>query len=211
MLLARVLAPLTPPLCAACGGWCGALEPLCADCRAGLRWLPPEPVFLGAVPLWAAVAYDGPARGLVRALKYAGAVGAAGVMAAQIAANAPPGMLAADAVVPVPLHPARRRRRGYNQAERIAEGLSARTGVPLRDCLERRGPRATQVGRSRAERLAGIAGSVVVSAGASPPRAALLVDDVATTGATLSACAAALRAAGARGVAAVAYARTPGR
>jgi predicted amidophosphoribosyltransferase len=65
------------------------------------------------------------------------------------------------------------------------------------------------VGRNRAERLSGPPGTIEATAPA--PAIALLVDDVVTTGGTLSACAAALRAAGARHVAAVAYARTPGR
>lgn len=210
MSLARLLDAVAPPLCAACGAWAGNAEPLCAACRGALRWLGAEPVFLGALPLWAPVAYDGPARTLVRALKFRGAFGAAGVMAAQMAANAPPGFLHGT-LVPVPVHPARRRRRGYNQAERVAAELAGRLGLPLVDCLERCGPAASQVGRGRVARLDGIAGSVRLRPGARAPAAALLVDDVATTGATLLAGAGALRAAGAQRVVAVAYARTPGR
>jgi ComF family protein len=209
MLVGRLLAPLAPPLCAGCGAWAGAAEPLCGDCRGLLRWLRREPAFLGAVAVWAPVAYDGPARALVRALKFRGAAGAAELMAAQIVANAPPPLLDVAALVPVPPHAARRRRRGYDQAELIAAALSPRAGLPVAACLERRGAAATQVGRGRAERLAGVAGTI--AAAADVPERALLVDDVLTTGGTLMACAAALRAAGARRVAAVAYARTPGR
>jgi predicted amidophosphoribosyltransferase len=103
------------------------------------------------------------------------------------------------------------RRRGFNQAERLAVALCARTGLHLCDCLRRRGRSRTQVGRDRQERLGGVDGTVHAPDGAEAPRRAILVDDVVTTGATLAACAAALRAAGAREVAAVAYARTPGR
>jgi predicted amidophosphoribosyltransferase len=149
-------------------------------------------------------------------------------MAAQIAANAPervfgapPPVLGAkpapgrapDApvLVPVPLHPARLRKRGFNQAERLAAALATRAGLAVRNCLERSGAQGTQVGRGRVERLTGIAGSVRVRDGSVAPARVLLIDDVVTTGATLAACAAALRVAGTAAITAVAYARTPGR
>ncbi|MEA2480296.1 MAG: hypothetical protein QOJ07_2218 [Thermoleophilaceae bacterium] len=208
--LLDLIVPAAPPLCAGCGAWAGAAEPLCGRCRRGLRWLGPEPARAGAVAVWAPLAYAGPARGVVRELKFRGGARLARPMAAQIHASAPPGWLDAAALVPVPLHPARRRRRGYNQAERLAAELGALAGVPVRDCLERAGPRVTQVGRGRAERLAGIAGRVRVRA-PPPPGRIVLVDDVVTTGGTLAACAQALREHGVRDLAAVAYARTPGR
>jgi ComF family protein len=200
-----------PPLCWGCGGVARRGEPLCAECRRLLQRLAPEPVVLcRGLRLWAPVAYTGPARDLVRALKFRGAAGVADAMAAQIAANAPAGLLEAPALVPVPLHPRRLRRRGYNQAGLIAAALARRTGLQLLDCLRRAGPAATQVGRDRRERRAGPAGSVHAISGTVPARA-LLVDDVATTGATLAACAAALRSAGSLEVTAVAFARTIGR
>jgi ComF family protein len=207
----RVLLDLiAPPLCAGCGALAGQVEPLCPECRRRLRWLPREPVSIGPLAAWAAVAYEEPARGVVRALKFKGATRAARTMAAQIAAGAPREWLGDGcALVPVPLHPARARRRGYNQALLLAEELAARTGLAVDDCLVRGGPAGTQVGRDRAQRLTGIAGSVAPAGPA--PAAALLVDDVITTGATLVACARALREAGTTSVVAVGYARTPGR
>jgi ComF family protein len=210
---------LAPPLCAGCGASAGEQEPLCGGCRRELRWLGPEPAPLATAadsPLlaWAPVAYEGPARGLVRALKFKGATRAAGAMAAQIVANAPPGWLEGSAaLVPVPLHPARQRKRGFNQAERLAAALATRSGLELHDCLERAGPRGTQVGRDRAQRLAGISGRVrlAVERAPAPTQPAILIDDVITTGATLAACAGALRDDGIRDVRAIAYARTPGR
>ena len=210
----RLLAAVAPPLCVSCGRHAGRVEPLCPTCRAELRWLGRRPVCAGTVELWSPLAYEGPVRALVAALKFRGATGVAAVMGAQIAAGAPGEVLGGSpspVLVPVPLHSARRRRRGYNQAALIAATLAERTGLGMADCLERSGADATQVGRGRGERAHAIAGAVSARPAAPLPARALLIDDVVTTGATLAACAAALRAVGTREVRAVAYARTPGR
>ena len=210
MTLRTLVSLVAPPVCAGCGAHAGAGEPLCGECRHELRWLTGAAQVAG-MAVFAPLAYEGPARAMVRALKFRGATLAAGTMAAQIAANAPPDALGRGALVPVPLHPRRLRRRGFNQAERLAAALSRRTGLRVADCLCRAGTGRTQMGRDRAQRLAGVWGTVGVAPGARVPRRAILVDDVVTTGATLGACAAALRAAGVHEVSAVAYARTPGR
>jgi ComF family protein len=200
---------LAPPVCWGCSGPAGRGQILCRACRGRLHRLAPAPVWLSGVRVWAPLAYSGPARDLVSALKFRGAVGVADAMAAQIAANAPPELLAGATLVPVPLHARRLRSRGYNQAAAIADALGLRTGSEIADCLARTGLAATQVGRHRAERRAGPAGAIEVRAAV--PASVLLVDDVVTTGATLAACQRALRAAGSSEVAAVVFARTLGR
>jgi len=208
---ARLLWLIAPPLCAGCGAHAAGGSPLCPDCRAGLRWLGPGAARVGGIGVWSPLAYDGAARALVAGLKYRGAVGIAETMAAQVVTGAPAGLFERVELVPVPLSARRRRRRGFNQAERLAEALARRTGLRVNDCLERTGAGRPQVGRDRTERLAAIDGTIAVRLRAPPPPRALLVDDVLTTGATLGACAAALRAAGSRWVEGVVYARTPGR
>jgi ComF family protein len=208
--LAELLCGLAAPgLCWSCSGLARRGEPLCARCRASLHRLAAEPVLASGVRVWAPVAYSGPARDLVRALKFRGAIALGEAMAAQIVANAPPGLLDGRTLVPVPLHPRRLRSRGYNQAAVLGEAAGERAGLAVLDCLLRSGPSITQVGRDRAERRAGPAGSIDVTCAVA--ERVLLVDDVVTTGATLGACRDALVAHGARDVAAIAFARTIGR
>jgi predicted amidophosphoribosyltransferase len=205
--VAVLLDLLAPPLCWACRSLAARDGPLCGACRGSLRFLGPASVVMRGLEVWAPVAYDGPAADLVKALKFHGAARLAGDLAAIVVANAPVGLLA-GALVPVPLHPARRRARPFNQSALIAAAISRRAGLPVADCLIRTGSKQPQVGRSRAARLPR---DGTIEAAACPPVTALLVDDVVTTGATLAACAAALRAAGTRQVGAIAFARTAGR
>lgn len=209
-MLSRVLSLIAPPLCVACAADAGPAAPLCRACRAELFAGRAANVDAPGVRVWSRFAYDGPAGALVRELKFGGRLPIAQAMAAHVAADLPP-LSPGGTLVPVPLHAARRRRRGFNQALELAEALAARTGLAVSDCLERVGDARPQVGRGRRERSTAMAGRVRTRAGARVPEAVVIVDDVVTTGATLAACAGALRAAGCRDVTGLAYARTRGR
>jgi predicted amidophosphoribosyltransferase len=221
---AELTAALVPPACLACRtASTDAYAELCVPCRHALPWLAAPccarcglPVPCGArcpayhaafERAWAPLAHDGTARALVAALKFRGALPVARLMAAQIAASAPRDLLTGATLVPVPLHPARRRARGFDQAALIAAALAQRSGRPAAACLRRSGQPTRQLGADRTARRAAAERQLLRIHGPVPPRV-LLIDDVHTTGATLDACAHALRAAGAQRVAAVTYART---
>ena len=199
-LLASIVAP---PRCGACGGPCAWSACLCERCEAEIAAAHPvEPRLAPLDAAWCAATYEGAARQLVAALKFRRLLPLARRAAEAIAARAPQGTLAGS-VVPVPPAPLRLRLRGHDPAEEIAFALASVAELRFEPRLARaNGPR--QVGRPRAARLAD---PPVVRLARRAPRAVVLVDDVITTGATLSACARTLRRGGTERVVAVTFAR----
>ncbi len=145
--------------------------------------------------------YRRPVSGMIRRMKYGGVARMADWMARAmeqtVRRELPPG--AVDAVVPVPMHPARLRVRGVNQAAVLARALAGRLGVPAVEALRRTRDAAQQARLTGAARRLNLDGAFAASADVRGRRL-LLVDDVLTTGATALACARALRAAGAADV-----------
>lgn len=181
------------PRCPVCG------EPLTIGlrCRLCVDW----PAGVG--PVRSAVSLDAGARALVHRFKYEGWWRLAEAFAARMAP------LLSDAgdgdLVPVPLARKRMRSRGYNQAERLAEALGTITGLPVAvDRLSRNRETPTQTRLTPEARLANLADAFVARPSRRP---AWLVDDVFTTGATLTSAARALLDAGAPQVGAVTFAR----
>jgi len=125
------------------------------------------------------------------------------------AAKPHPEMYAVDVIVPVPMHRARLRERGYNQADLIARPLAKRLGLPLQSyLLVRTKPRPDKLRLTMRERWRTVRGAYAMHEGARVDKLrVLLVDDVLTTGATLDACSRALRKAGAAQVVALTVAR----
>ena len=151
----------------------------------------------------AASPFDGVAREIVHGLKYARRLALAEI-AAEAMLQALPPHVDAGAVVPVPAGPWRWRWRGFDPAEELGIAIAERAKLPLDPCLRRAGGRR-QVGRRRTQRLAD---PPRVWATALCPGDALLIDDVWTTGATLSACARALKEGGSSRVVALTLAHS---
>ena len=154
-------------------------------------------------------------RPIVHAFKYGGHQTLAAPLAARLADHPHLRLDAIDLVVPVPLHPWRRFVRGFNQAERIARNL----GLPVTHALTRRRWTTSQAGLPADTRAGNVRDAFGIASqftaggrrsmrGRLSGARVLLVDDVVTTGATLSACARVLREAGAREVRAATIART---
>jgi ComF family protein len=197
------LAFLGEPCCARCGlpfAYEAGAEAECGRCLSD----PPR-----FDRLRAAVAYGEVARRVALKLKYAGRPGVAATLARLMTRHVDPA--GGALLVPVPLHRWRIWKRGYNQAALIAASLSSLSGSPADHAVLRR-RRATPPlrGLGRRERALAVRGAFEVPAerkGALAGRTVILVDDVYTSGATASACAAALKRAGAARVEVLCWAR----
>jgi predicted amidophosphoribosyltransferase len=203
-LLHAVGTALVPPLCAACGRTCRREADLCTRCSR--RLADADPLEGQAPPgldrAWSSAPHESVARDLVIALKFRRLLPVADLMADRIHWLAPATLLSGT-IVPVPTAPLRSAIRGFDPAAEIAAALAQRTRLPLQSCLFRRGG-GRQVGKRRAQR---IGHPPLIQARGKVPGSVLLVDDVLTTGATLSACARALRQAGSIRIAAVTFSR----
>ncbi len=138
----------------------------------------------------------------------------AGLMHAYLFREHPHGLERIDALVPVPLHKNRRRERGFNQAELLAQGLSRRTGVPCREVLERVRDTEPQSRLHPRDRAGNLRKAFALRPGEDVRgQRLMLIDDVFTTGATMNECARVLRRAGAAEVVfyTLAVAETPKR
>lgn len=200
-----MLAAIAPPLCLLCRARLphGANGPaLCARCRAEIDRTPGRALAADGIDAgYAALPYEAAGRRLVHALKFSRLLIAAELGAALIGSRAPARLLG-GAIVPVPAAPLRLARRGFDPAAELAGALGGLAGLEVHS-IARRHDHRRQRGASRGRRLA--LPPVVTASRAAPPRV-VLIDDVVTTGATLDACASALREAGARWVGAVAVA-----
>ncbi len=199
------IVPFVPPLCTRCGdplhSWrtIGIASELCVRCRRRSS----------ALSACRAIGpYEGPLRALLHALKYDGRRSLALPLARLMRQHCEHVFESADLLVPVPLHRRRHRKRGFNQAEELARRL----GLPVALVLRRTRATPSQTDLPAARRHANVRDAFALRRRARVGGLrVVLVDDVCTTGATLEACARALRAAGAADVRAVTAARVVSR
>ena len=198
-------------LCPVCREGLPALrQPYCARCaqpQSGTpcRWCRAAPLALDGIV--APFLMEGAVREAVLQLKYHQVRGLAPTMGGLLEQAWQAKGLSADLVLPVPLHPRRLRQRGYNQSALLAKTVSRGLGVPCDEAaLVRTRDTGPQVGLTREKRVLNVQ-DCFRSSDAVAGRAVVLVDDVATTGSTLSACAEALRKSGAESVQGLVLAR----
>ena len=207
--ISDLLDIIFPRRCCVCGELLSAQElDICLNCLYALPRVEPhvaeeiEKTFWGKIEIERAVSFmyyhkGSPYNNIIHTLKYRGRPWI-GKRFAHLAATELKecGFFDdIDAIVPVPLSRKKKRRRGYNQCDYIADGISQATGIPvIKDILERSISNETQTDKNRDERWENVKGIFTLR---TPKRLddihILLVDDILTTGATLASCAATIQ------------------
>lgn len=187
-----------PPICPRCGDAAVADE-VCPRCRK-------SPLQIESIR--SVVYFEGVLREAIHDLKYRGRTVLAEPLGNLMATYWLHHGRTVDVVVPVPLHPARLRERGYNQAGLLAHHVGRRVGVAVNDgVLMRHRATRPQVELDSSQRRENVHAAFSCSSDALAGTSVLLVDDVCTSGATLESCAVALREGGVRSVYALTLAR----
>ncbi|MCS7221830.1 MAG: ComF family protein [Anaerolineae bacterium] len=223
-LYQALLDVIFPPRCVSCGQWGVSL---CLQCQAAISPVPTpicercgrpmlgrkvcpicrcDPPPLSAIR--SAAVFEGSLRLAIHHLKYKGQRSLAQPLGAWMAQAWPETIQGGDCLVPVPLHRARERERGYNQARLLAEELGKRIGLSVVcDAIYRVRATQPQVHLDARSRRANVAGAFTAGPASMRGRRPVLIDDVCTTAATLSACAEVLWQSGAAQVFAYTLAR----
>jgi ComF family protein len=195
---------LFPPQCSGCGR---VDESWCRFCQQELEQLPiiqfERPLAYGVIAAATGV-HTGRLQQAVHALKYEQVPSLADTLGARLADRLQELGWEADALVPVPLHPDRLAQRGYNQAALLAQSAGNCLSLPVAtNIVTRSRDTRQQAMLTRTERLDNMRNAFVATTGGLEGKRYIIVDDVLTTGATLGACAAALKQAGAASIHAI--------
>ncbi|MFD1427284.1 ComF family protein [Kroppenstedtia sanguinis] len=224
-----------PGLCPLCGSvhsasvWAGVWDRLCSSCQAGLHLIQPPccPLCGRSWPVASlcgdclrhrsrdlernvgVIRYTSFAKEWIRLFKYRGQEGLAEPLGEMMAEALFASGMRPEAVTYVPLHPDRMRQRGFNQSELLAREVAHRLHLPLRSVLERTRPTPPQSRRNRWERMNALVGAFRLQpfCAETMDKKWLIVDDVYTTGSTLTECAKTLKTAGAKQVCSLTWAR----
>ena len=206
-ILNIILRIIFPDRCAGCKK---LGELFCPNCRMQLqaypgrmRHIPPalDDVYIGYV-------FGGPLRNAIHTMKYHRKRRMAEPLGNLLTEALDASGLIADALVPIPMHKARLAERGFNQAAALAGQLGMMCGLPLLDSVERIRATEQQAHLNSVQRATNVQGAFLWRSEVPAPARILIIDDVLTTGATMNACAEALRRAGAERVYGLALARS---
>ncbi len=234
----RIADGLLPPRCFQCGEYVAAQGDLCGGCWSRLSFISAPYCSCCGLPFEysvendgalcgacmkrkpdydlarAALQYDEGSKGLILALKHRDKTNGAKSFGRMMLRAAGPMIESSDVIMPVPLHPMRLWQRRYNQAALLAEEIAHRSGKAVDMLtLTRKRPTPSQGTLSRRRRFLNVRGAFRIDASKRQlvkDKRVLLVDDVMTTGATVSACARTLKKAGAASVGIVILARVAG-
>lgn len=226
ILLKQIFSIFVPPICAHCKR-SGSL--ICAECKARLPYLNGpiclrcgRPQMREVDQCWncrhnssslqqvrATFTFDEPIKSIIYELKYHSVFALAEPLVELMLAHPVTWQNPAEMVIPIPLHPKRQRKRGYNQSALLAKQLNRHWHIPLDEkALQRVRYTRPQVGLNHAERQLNVADAFIANQNRVGGKHIMLIDDVFTTGATMSAAADALAQAGARSVVGYCVART---
>ncbi len=195
------IEPITEPKCAVCGYPLPHSDASCPQCR---RY--PVEALDGVRSV--ALFHSGVLREAIHKFKYENMEILGKSLAPLLTTCYTINQMKAQVIVPVPLHTSRHKQRGYNQSAVLADYMAAELNLPVDTVsLVRQRRTKPQMSLSAAQRQLNVADAFVCRTGTISGKAVLLIDDVCTTGATLDACAAALKRAGALSVNALTLAR----
>ncbi|PIY16912.1 MAG: ComF family protein [Elusimicrobia bacterium CG_4_10_14_3_um_filter_49_12_50_7] len=210
-MLRHIVNFIFPPRCSGCGALLplSSKELICGECTDEISSYELPPVEYSDCVLISSALYRGAAKNLIKEMKFRNVRSCARI-AARVMTDSlikHDESFIPEMIIPVPLHSSRKNERGYNQSSLIAAGVSTLLKIPFSASkLRRIRNTPSQRGLSPAERVKNVKGAF--KARGKIPANILLIDDVATTGATLNECAATLLSSGARRVLALTFAKT---
>jgi len=210
-MLRRLVNFIFPPRCSGCGTLLplSARELICIRCLSDIKAYELPTVEYGHCRLISSALYTGPAKNLIKEMKFRNTRSCAEILARVMSDSFIKHScgFSPEIVIPVPLHKSRKNERGYNQSALIAKSVSKLLKIPFSNSLLRRVRNTpSQRGLNPGARIKNVKAAFRVRG--KIPANVLLIDDVATTGATVNECASTLKSSGAVRITALTFAKT---